>query len=603
MSDGVQNYVPGEGKLYYSILKFLSDGKKKSVDDIISEIISVFNLPADILEIKRSNEDKSKLKDKVEKACSNLKEAALIYYPETSTRKIRKKGLEILSNTSDNEEIKKLVNSSMKESIQIAEEYHPGISREAWRSLLNDSTVFNETSNLIVRHLDKTPKGANIEELSKVTGLSLPDCFSAIQSLGERVRNKIDCPLYDNEPSEYWLIPFLGYTCKSNSQNAKIRFVPRPELTEALKETDVETEVTIDFFKMLSDEGLCFETETVENFLLSLKAKPFVILSGGTGTGKTKLAQTYGKYLQLKHKNKNLYKLIPVGSNWTDNRFIIGYRNAITKEYVKTASFELIENACKDNMESIPHMLILDEMNLSHVERYLSDFISCMESGEKIQILPEDAKIDGIENNLEMKGNLFFVGTVNMDETTHTFSPKILDRANVIVIETKSAEKYLKGMNPTCAPKKNLDFLTDCMQDLGCRNFSASVCLDKIKSGHANNVQIVDDLIKIIDDISNQMSLMKLPIGYRTLDEIARFLYVAWIYEGGGEFKTWTHYLDVQIMQKILPKIHGNQSILDPLKDIRKYCKFKQKDFEKSCKKIDSMTAALASQRYISFDS
>jgi len=80
----------------------------------------------------------------------------------------------------------------------------------------------------------------------------------------------------------------------------------------------------------------------------------------------------------------------------------------------------------------LPHFLILDEMNLSHVERYFADFLSVMESKEDIPLYSEGTVDNGVPPKLNVPSNLFIIGTVNIDETTNMFSPKVLDRANTI---------------------------------------------------------------------------------------------------------------------------------------------------------------------------
>ena len=142
------------------------------------------------------------------------------------------------------------------------------------------------------------------------------------------------------------------------------------------------------------------------------------------------------------------YKIIPVGANWTENRHIVGYYNVITNEYQSTPAYDLIKSA---NNSTEPHFLILDEMNLSHVERYFADFLSAIESGEKIPLYGEE--------ELTLPENLFIIGTVNVDETTYMFSPKVLDRANVIEFETYSASDYMNDNINLSSPSGNIEYL------------------------------------------------------------------------------------------------------------------------------------------------
>src|SRR5439155_177966 len=85
----------------------------------------------------------------------------------------------------------------------------------------------------------------------------------------------------------------------------------------------------------------------------------------------------------------------------------------------------------RDHPET-PHILVLDEMNLSHVERYFADILSAMESGEEITLHSDGQARSPVPERVRWPKNVYVVGTVNVDETTYMFSPKVLDRANVV---------------------------------------------------------------------------------------------------------------------------------------------------------------------------
>ena len=191
------------------------------------------------------------------------------------------------------------------------------------------------------------------------------------------------------------------------------------------------------------------------------------------------------------------------------------------------------------------------------------------------------------------------IGTVNMDETTYTFSPKVLDRANVLEFEPASVSDYLSSDIRDYEPTGDVDFLQDCLKGTECREISAKEILDEICAVDGNTV-FKDSIVSDLDSIQGIMSSMKLPFGFRTLDEVMRFMYVAWIYEGRGEFVNWKRYFDSQIKQKILPKIHGNSSISTPLRELGKLCA--DGGYNRSAAKIQKMSAVLESQRYVSFN-
>jgi 5-methylcytosine-specific restriction protein B len=195
---------------------------------------------------------------------------------------------------------------------------------------------------------------------------------------------------------------------------------------------------------------------------ISLLTKPFLILTGPSGTGKTRGAVRLADTIC----GIDAHRLVAVGADWTDNRHVLGYLNPLETFKVKdddeeieelfpiyetTPILDLILHANANADE--PHVLILDEMNLSHVERYFADFLSAMELKDKTDALKlHSAGIARNRTGAEIRGsidfpsNLFVIGTVNIDETTYMFSPKVLDRANVIEIHAgkKEMEDFLK---------------------------------------------------------------------------------------------------------------------------------------------------------------
>ena len=207
----------------------------------------------------------------------------------------------------------------------------------------------------------------------------------------------------------------------------------------------------------VSHSNLIYSPELIHRFVASLLTKPFVILTGLSGSGKTKLAQAFAQWIS---EDASQYRIIPVGADWTNREPLLGYPNALnSEEYVlpENGALELIIDASKPENSQKPYFLILDEMKLSHVERYFADFLSTMESKDAIplhsSVEPLKAANDQditIPNEINLPENLFIIGTVNIDETTHMFSPKVLDRANTIEfrISTEEMRKYFKDIKP-----------------------------------------------------------------------------------------------------------------------------------------------------------
>ena len=335
------------------------------------------------------------------------------------------------------------------------------------------------------------------------------------------------------------------------------------------------------FYDFIESKGFYFEPEIVEDFLLSIKVKPFVILTGNSGTGKTKLAQLYGEYISDGEKR---YLMVPVGANWTEKRHIFGYLNIMTGKYQSTPALDFIRKTRED--PDNPYLLILDEMNLSHVERYFSDFLSAIESSEPIPL--HDNRECGFEQEIEIPENLIVVGTVNVDETTYMFSPKVLDRANTIEFETTNPKKYLTDQ-PKQELKGNLRFLENPLNH------------------NIETAKIKEDLNPILDQITDELEFFYKELkgsgfdfGFRVVNEILSFMHAAWIYQGKPqEWNNWKRYFDAQIKQKILPKIHGPERLLrDTLQKLREHCRGK---FPNSEKKLEEMEETLKVQRYVSF--
>ena len=125
--------------------------------------------------------------------------------------------------------------------------------------------------------------------------------------------------------------------------------------------------------------GICLSAflpqDYLKDLLVSVLAKPFVILAGITGTGKSLVAKEFAKAICAKHI------LIPVRPDWTDSSGLLGYKNVFTNQWVSTPFLEFILAADKD--KDTPYVAILDEMNLARVEYYFSDFLSVLEDKER----------------------------------------------------------------------------------------------------------------------------------------------------------------------------------------------------------------------------
>lgn len=331
-------------------------------------------------------------------------------------------------------------------------------------------------------------------------------------------------------------------------------------------------------------------------YIRSLLAKPFVILSGNSGTGKTRIATRFAEYLKKTNDTgiKNSL-LIPVGADWTDNTKILGYYNPLANsgagEYVKTDVFRFIETAGAN--PDIPFFLILDEMNLSHVERYFSDFLSKMElldfrSDKKVFF-----DIQGY-GQLELPKNLFITGTVNIDETTYMFSPKVLDRANVIEFKPEMDDVLKNLLTDTSADEQE-------SAESGVAEGFMKLA-NEVRSGKIPEEvnQILKDIQPILKSVYEELEKYGFEFAFRTAKEIRLYAVAAYKTAENGEKPSATDIADIQILQKILPKIHGNRKQIGTLLDeLEKICE--EKALPNSLAKIRQMKEKLNSFQYASF--
>lgn len=343
-------------------------------------------------------------------------------------------------------------------------------------------------------------------------------------------------------------------------------FLKTPKKNKIKEETPPDEEHPL--YKYFQDNGFYFPEEFLTNYYLSLKTKPLVILTGISGTGKTKLAQLFAKYMC--ENDKKRYAFISVRPDWMDNRGLLGFYNLITEKYQPTKLLKLMLRAKKEPDK--PFFVILDEMNLAKVEYYFSDFLSCLETrgngenGESINLYikeSKDEKGEPIPDELEIPLNLYFTGTVNIDETTYMFSPKVLDRANTIEFNEVDLKKY--------AGKESSEEKTGfVLKEKG--NF----ILDLPKKGYyesLKDIKINDKSVQErLEEINETLSKFNLHFGYRVANEIALYMKNAKELVVKDE-KDLRIAFDFQILQKILPKFHGSEQKLEiPLKELLQYC-------------------------------
>lgn len=340
-----------------------------------------------------------------------------------------------------------------------------------------------------------------------------------------------------------------------------------------------ESELLAYIKRYIAAKGYYFDDETLYNYHICLKTRPFVILAGLSGTGKSKLSQLYAEAMGHKVQNKR-YLRLAVRPSWNDDRFLLGYLNSITGEYITEPAVDFIMRAEEDRDHL--YFFCLDEMNLAHVEYYFSQFLSALEEEEpayrQIPLISEKARLRleqqgkqvDISSSVIIPPNLLFTGTINVDETTQPLSDKVIDRANTIEFFSVELDKI-----PERQPLP--EQLT----------ISASMW-------HSYFVHNPDTTYRShIVEMGKILNKADLGLGYRILRDIE--LYLA----NSKELLSPLIAFDLQVKQRILPHVRGTEAIRPALDELSIFMKKYQ--LSRSEKRLEEMKFRLKRDGYTNF--
>ena len=418
------------------------------------------------------------------------------------------------------------------------------------------------------------------------------------------------------------------------------------DLSKSIYETlTLHSKLASKLTPVMKPEKNIYTMNTTTRLITALASKPFVILAGGTGTGKTKCAIEVARKVCRKQPagEASDYEVVAVGADWTDTRPLLGYENILgsSPTYTVPKALDLIIRASRNKER--PHFLILDEMNLSHVERYFSDFLSLMEvkkidaEASKIKLhsnedgMPStDGNVEGsVEHRISWPENLFVIGTVNIDETTHMFSPKVLDRAHVIEFKPEEHD-VAQGLVDKWSATTESDAAKNDEDDKQAGSWSEALTPILCGEQKANEIRryiaaldpTTRDRIK--DRIMGAWKCLqgsRFSFSHRTAHEAADYIFVSHMvclkHKDMLEFEpTWDKLIDLAFLQKILPKINGSTETLsvkadkkDPkgatketalLDDLISEFK-KDAELTLCIKKLEEMKATLEREHFVSF--
>lgn len=303
--------------------------------------------------------------------------------------------------------------------------------------------------------------------------------------------------------------------------------------------------------------GFTFEPWQVATFITALRTKPFVILAGISGTGKTKLPLLVAEATGVKAV------IVPVRPDWTDSSDLLGYER-LSGAFVPGRLLRLCEEAIRTPDKQ--YFFILDEMNVARVEYYFAEVLSVMENRRKLQdkiisepLNPSAPNAQGVDwGAVYLPANVSLIGTVNMDETTHGFSRKVLDRAFVLELSEVDLANYP-------GPRADLAPLASWSAAAWAPRYLRLADVDAPETNQA-----VTEAVNALVRANESLQPAQLQVGYRVRDEVALFCLNA---------TTQSEYfvdraesviapLDLCLSMKVLPRIQGGGAFIrDVLED------------------------------------
>jgi 5-methylcytosine-specific restriction enzyme B len=315
--------------------------------------------------------------------------------------------------------------------------------------------------------------------------------------------------------------------------------LPETDSKSSVTNVDVPTNEFVsnfsfkDIYETITNSQFTFSTDIIRDFHLNLTAlddKHFVILNGISGTGKTQLCRLYANAVYgLDYEAENPYlTIIPVRPDWMDATALFGYYSSFEKKYIMTEFLQVLISAQKERDK--PHFIVLDEMNLARVEYYLSDYLSAVESRKEI-LLHNREDVTDISQKISIPPNVYVLGTINVDETTHSLSDKVLDRAFVMTLSDVDFNHYWSTLDQS------------------------------VKAMMSNEYEI-------LCEFHNDLKSFDLHFGYRTMNEMIQKLVRN--KELDEEFSLDSmSALDRVISEKMLPKLRGDERITELLSTLK----------------------------------
>ena len=327
-------------------------------------------------------------------------------------------------------------------------------------------------------------------------------------------------------------------------------------------------------------------------YITAIKSKPFLLLAGISGTGKSRIVRELARACweegseEYKAQKPQNFEMVQVKPNWHDSSELIGYVSRVSGSPVFVAGDFLKFVAKAWEEPTVPYFLCLDEMNLAPVEQYFAEYLSVVESrkadGEGNVVTDPILKKSGedwyrvltreltddddvrnrfLEDGICIPQNLIVVGTVNMDETTFSFSRKVLDRAMTIEMNEVNLEGGLDSRHEKIGKLGIAELIGTAVEGVDVYSTYKEVC---------------DTAIAYLQEINNVLEGTPFKIAYRTRNEVLLYVVNNLPYKKDDETQEIVikRALDEITSMKIFSRIEGDAdkigNLLERLSDVIK---------------------------------
>lgn len=342
--------------------------------------------------------------------------------------------------------------------------------------------------------------------------------------------------------------------------------------------------------RAMAARGFNVTPAQLANFYLALQTTPLVILTGTSGTGKSRLPRLFAEIIGA----SDSFRLISVQPQWADNADLFGYTSSLAGNRFIEGKFTTAIRDARDTPDK-PAIVLLDEMNLAAVEHYFSDFLSVIETRRKEDArtitdplpldLPSPDSVDPYQSlrGLWLPSNIRIVGTANMDETTRPFSPKVLDRAFSIEFDDVDLTAFVHHESSEQIEPDQFRLLADRLVD--------STNPVSVSEVYIESQSFFDRIAGMLEEIRRLLQPAGINFGYRTRDAICLYLW-HWSYDKMDNIMPLSTAFDFCVLQKILPKISGTgEALRQGLESLLEWLEQKEEDPEDAV--LDSDDASL----------